>query len=53
MTGGLFSHSHPSLPPVATGSSTCNKGGDPGREGFFSEGNEVVVEIGVFGNDHN
>ena len=29
------------------------KGRDPSRKGFFSESNEVVIEIGVFGNDHN
>ena len=27
----------------------CNKGRDPGREGFFPEGNEIVVEVGAFG----
>ena len=35
------------------GLGACNKGRDPGREGFFSEGNEVVIKIGVFGNDHD
>ena len=35
------------------GFGTCNKGRDPGREGFFSEDNEVVIKIGVFWNDHN
>ena len=40
----ILSHSHASLLTVATAVGGCNKGGDPGREGFFSKGNEVVVE---------
>ena len=35
------------------GLGACNKGRDPGRGGFFSEGNEIVIEIGAFGNDHD
>ena len=32
---------------VAADLVACNKGGDPGRKGFFSEGNEVVIKIGA------
>ena len=32
---------------------TCNKGGDPGREGFFPEGNEVVIKFRVGGSDYD
>ena len=49
--GQLFSHSPASLPALPQ-AWTCYKGRDPGREGFFSEGNEIVIKIGVFGNDH-